>query len=119
MTDEINLDGPLILDDNEQDSNSESDSGILIEINDSLNIEPEEPEAPEIQEIPETPEIDLNVDDMVVLNDNVNDEESGVSEGFLSDVFNKNEASGTDSDTKPPFSDDSPFDELDERRYSK
>ncbi len=114
ITDEIHLDGPLILDDNENDSNGDSDSGILIEISDPINIEQEESEAPEIQEIQEIPEIELEVEEVVVLNDNINDEESGISEGFLSDVFNKNDSTGTDSDTKPPFSDDSPFDELDE-----
>ena len=96
ITDEIDTSAPFSMDYTESDS--KSDSGVLIEITDPPYMQEKKDEIPEIE---------LKTEDEVV----AEPFDSKVDIHGISDVFNDNETAPKESDTKPPFSDDPPFDE--------
>jgi len=90
VTDEINLGGIEL-----EDESNKEDSGILVELDDSSIDLQNEPEQDEIIEIIEKKHSETD---------------SGISDGFLSDVLDDSVIVDKESETKPPFSEDLPFD---------
>ncbi len=105
ITDEIDTKAPFAID---EESNSKSDSGILIEITDP----------PYIQDNIAKPDVELDVKEFTEPEQKSIDLPD-LDDGFLSDVFNKNETTDNKSDTKPPFVEEPPFDDPSENIFGE